>query len=76
MERFADPVVHDERRYQAQCDRADRLAALAAQPAQVPMTNEEIYAWADATQFRVSPIDFARAIEAHHGIKGDSNGLS
>lgn len=29
MERFADPVLHDERRYEAQCERADRLAAMA-----------------------------------------------
>ena len=29
MENFTDSVIHDERRYQAQCERADRLAALA-----------------------------------------------
>ena len=29
MENFTDPVLHDERRYQAQCERADRLAAMA-----------------------------------------------
>ena len=37
MERFADPVLHDERRYQAQCERADRLAAMAEELAEQMM---------------------------------------
>ena len=47
-----------------------KMARRPEQPAQVPMTEDQIYAWADATQFRASPLDFARAIEAHHGIGG------
>ena len=50
MERFADPVVHDERRHQAECERADRLAAIAEELAdEMMMPGEEFdpytYEW-------------------------------
>ena len=44
MENFADPVLHDERRYEAQCERADRLAAMADELADEMMqSGEEFY---------------------------------
>ena len=44
MERFPDPVIHDERRYEAQCERADRLAAMAEELAeQMTQPGEEFY---------------------------------
>ena len=41
MERFADPVLHDERRYQAECELADRLAVAAEQEADFLMQKGE-----------------------------------
>ena len=43
MERIADSVVQDERRYQAECERADRLAATSPGFAVPSLNNGEFY---------------------------------
>lgn len=67
--RFAIPL---EDAMQAEID--ELRAELAAQPALVPMTDEQIVEllWVadhDDRGRRAVAIDFARAIEAHHGIR-------
>ena len=62
MERFADPVVHDERHYQAQCERADRLAAMAEALAdQMMAPGEEFFPF---TQEWLEEVVFERPVQA------------